>query len=61
MPASGYELGMGQFLLPGLGGFLFGWGVVLLAGWLLERRDRRAAARRSGASGVQRKQWDGEG
>ena len=38
MPASGYELGMGEFLLPGLGIFLLGYGLVLLGGWLLREK-----------------------
>lgn len=46
MPPSGYELGMGEFVLPGLGVFLVGWGIVFLAGWLLERHER--ALRRKG-------------
>lgn len=48
MPPSGYELGMGQFVLPGLGVFLIGWAVVYLAGWLLQRQEKGASKRRSG-------------
>lgn len=42
MPASGYELGMGQFLLPGLGVFLIGWLVVVVIGWAIQSHEADA-------------------
>lgn len=41
MPASGYELGMWEFALPGLGVFLLGFGLVMLGGWLLRERPTK--------------------
>lgn len=38
MPPSGYELGMGQFVMPGLGVFLLGFALVALVGWWLKRK-----------------------
>lgn len=53
MPASGYELGMGEFVLPSLGIFLIGWLLVVLTGWLFVEvpkwLDARRAARRDNA------------
>lgn len=40
MPPSGYELGMGEFVLPSLGIFIIGVCLVMLAGWLLTRSQR---------------------
>jgi len=41
MPPSGYELGMGQFVLPGLGVFLLGVGIMWFVGWLTERWEKK--------------------
>ncbi len=46
MPASGYELGMGEFVLPSLGIFITGWLLVVLVGWLFVEVPRWRAARR---------------
>lgn len=38
MPASAYELGMGVFVLAGLGTYILGYGLVVLLGWLLREK-----------------------
>ncbi len=45
MPASGYELGMGEFMLPSALIYLIGFALVCLAGWAVSRMERRAAMR----------------
>lgn len=55
MPPSGYELGMGEFVLPSLGVFLIGWLLVVLVGWLIEQSYRHRERRRDTARDPHRK------
>jgi len=69
MPASGYELGMGQFLLPGLGIFLIGVWLTAFVGWLVrdkhtDTRNAKEAEKRLRSADFSENRlyrWDGNG